>query len=328
MMLKTATTEVLQQRHKSMKRVEIESWKDVKFTSPSSLSVVDEEYKLSEGSQDILLHQSAIPVPFFKRNPEKLQMELLNYHVAQQPDENCAIYVAKDTIIGMSNPRKPYVPYVDVIKVLEDIIPSSNFKSIVLQRDGNIMVASITSTETVAEPRVGDLTEGGLNFTFSDIGIEAPDIEMYANRLVCSNGMIVPQKMGRWSLVSNTAEGIIEELEEKAREVFERVEENLLTPFSHLVEEQVLNPSEAIGQLAKQYGLSSRMTNRLLEQVSLLPKPCSMYDILNLVTALVHETTQEGAAVFSERQIRNIQLVGGQLIKASHHNCPICNSER
>lgn len=304
-----------------MSRLDIMSWEDVKIVDTRTIKVNGTALGLDDKSEDQLLRQAGVPAIFYKKNPENLKRKILEYHLGEHSNVNRAIYAIDDKVVALANHRKPYVSYTQVIDVLSQILPDAQVKGFELEDNGNKMYMQLTTPSVITEPAVGDITEAGLGVYFSDVGLRSPSIEMYANRLMCSNGMIVEQKEGRWGLISNTVDDIIQELEERAREAFGLVEQKLLHPYSALVEQPVEDVKFMVARLANIYKLPASLISELTIQAEKLPQPCTMYEIQNLFTALANEVS------LNSQQRHRLQITGGKIALDSEHRCPACASE-
>ena len=151
----------------------------------------------------------------------------------------------------------------------------------------------------------------------SNVG-EAPVISTYLERLVCSNGMVVPSVNSTLSLRGRTVDEIIDEMEYLANTVLANEVDAALNNWSHMTELEVENTERLIHRFCMEYGLGSRMESKLMERIDEL-EGNTYYDIINLITSMQHEIG------VSHAMHQALQLAGGMLVTTGGgHRCNTC----
>jgi hypothetical protein len=150
-------------------------------------------------------------------------------------------------------------------------------------------------------PQVGDLTRAGLSFWRANDNADL-EIQLYLERLACTNGMTTRSPESEFALTGETAEEIISQLEEAARKA-----------FSHA--------GEAVVRAAGRLGLPAGETRALALRVpSILAgdRTASMFDVVNLVTNLANSPAARPAAR------HRLHEAGGQLAAQHLELCAAC----
>jgi len=286
--------------------------------SPSSLKVrgTDLELGLTEASRGKFASFLTIPRTFLpKIVSQELQTDIVNHFLEKSPDTEVLLGYSQGNTLREAYPGSTtIIPDGMIVDAIEKTFePEAKVASLSL--DGGIK-ASIVTQELNTEPRVNDITNGGLRID-STIG-EAPKISAFMERLVCSNGMVVPVENASLSLRGRTVPEIILEMESMAQYVLGGPSQEALDNWGHLTGVLVSNPAQLIHRFAREYEIGSRMEARLLDQIPNLEGD-SYYDVVNLITSMQHE---EGV---SETMRLHLQTVGGRIVNSGGgHRCTSC----
>ena len=175
-------------------------------------------------------------------------------------------------------------------------------------------------TEKSVEPRVGDVTLGGMRFVGYVSPREfSPSTSIFMERLVCTNGMTRQEEASLIRVRGNSVDEVIESMEQNARLLFDEVLPQRMHQWAETVNVTVDNAEQFVHRIARQTGLGSRMESRIIERIAGLPEDeRSLYDITNVITAMQH-----GEGV-SQRQRDLLQEVGGNIVVDEGHRCASC----
>jgi hypothetical protein len=169
-------------------------------------------------------------------------------------------------------------------------------------------------------PQVGDLTRAGLSFWRANDNADL-EIQLYLERLACTNGMTTRSPESEFALTGETAEEIISQLEEAARKAFSHAGE-AIERFYRLRDERVSGDvTQAVVRAAGRLGLPAGETRALALRVpSILAgdRTASMFDVVNLVTNLANSPAARPAAR------HRLHEAGGQLAAQHLELCAAC----
>jgi hypothetical protein len=285
---------------------------------PGSLKVrgTDLEFILSERGLKKFSTFLGIPKAFLPKLNSHLQTEVVNYFFEKDAGAEALIGYGNDYAFKAAYPGNTTIlPNELVVDAIQKTFkPDDHIRSIDMT-DG--LKVSIITEELNAEPRVNDITNGGLRIE-AVVG-EAPKISTYLERLVCSNGMVVPSYNSTMSLRGRTVDEIIQEMEYLANSVLASEVDQALNNWSHMTEIEVANATQLIHRFCREYGIGSRMESKIIDRIDEL-EGNTYYDIINLITSMQHEIG------VSDAMRQSLQLTGGMLVSTNGgHRCSTCN---
>lgn len=174
---------------------------------------------------------------------------------------------------------------------------------------------------------VGDITRGGVRIGQDRKNNQAPWVQKFLYRLVCTNGLEVPDESLKISALG-ASETEIEALfeAEVARAVSTLDQE--ITAFYALRQERLgTDPTGAMRRAALEQNLPMRTVGNMEDLVPALldesrDSEISMFDIVNLMT---NQANNPSIDVRSSSR-RNLQLAGGNLVNDHMERCGTCHS--
>lgn len=172
--------------------------------------------------------------------------------------------------------------------------------------------------------KVGDVTAGGLRYGQDTKHNLAPFVQSYLYRLICTNGMEVPDRGLRIDARGKDLDGIVESLREKSYEALIKVDSQI-GHFYDLRNTRLTNPERTLVRLAAENGLSDRTLATLLENLrEFLDEAgaATMFDVVNLVTNYANSP----AMVNRFQARRSLEIVGGNTVFDHAERCATCNS--
>lgn len=170
---------------------------------------------------------------------------------------------------------------------------------------------------------VGDLTRGGVRFGQDRKNNTAPWVQPFLYRLVCTNGMEVPDLGIKVSARNASAEEIEAMFESEMRRAVDKLESDIHA-FYDLRTQQVGRDAEAtLRQAAKEQGLPDRTISRLVGMDWYeAGRDASMFDVVNAMTNLANDPSI-GVRTSSRR---NLQRAGGSVVTDHAARCQVCHS--
>lgn len=183
------------------------------------------------------------------------------------------------------------------------------------------------------DPKVNDLTHGGIRFGQDRKNNLAPWVQPLLYRLVCTNGMEVPDPGLKVEARHATVEEIEALFEAEIRRAVDRLESDI-QHFYSLREEKLGNdPTGTVRRVALEQKLPLRTVGRLEDLVpSLMDEvnpgsldevgEATMFDVVNLMT---NQANDPAIGVRSSTR-RNLQRAGGGMVHDHAERCSACHS--
>lgn len=177
---------------------------------------------------------------------------------------------------------------------------------------------------TGGDARVGDITRGGVRIGQDRKNNLAPWVQPYLYRLICTNGMEVPD-----SGLKINAQGATElEIEAMFEAEVSRAADRLVSDieaFYALREERIGNdPTGALRRMALEQRLPARTVGNLEDLVPSLADPAnaSVFDLVNLITNQANNPEIDRRS----STYRNLQRAGGGIVADHAERCSACHS--
>jgi hypothetical protein len=179
---------------------------------------------------------------------------------------------------------------------------------------------------TTGDPAVGDLTAAGLRFTQNRARNLTPDVEEFMYRLVCTNGMSLPDpalpKIDAREL--DTVEHVMAALEARAQEAFSRVEAQIAHFYDLRNQPIEGDVSQALLRIAQEQGLPDRTAMTLVRDR--LPaaiaegEAATMFHLINLIT----NEANNPAIASRPTSRRALEAAGGTVVAEHADRCTHC----
>lgn len=176
------------------------------------------------------------------------------------------------------------------------------------------------------DPQVNDISRGGLRFFQDRKHNRAPAVNTFLYRLVCTNGMVVPESGTAVDARGLSVTQVLAELELAAQRAFGQVEEQIEHFYAMRQQQIEGDVTQAVLRVARERGLPRRTAMTLAERVpteldpEVLGHPVSMFDLANLMT---NEANNPALRSSSTRR-RVLELAGGSLVQEAHDRCHNC----
>jgi hypothetical protein len=173
------------------------------------------------------------------------------------------------------------------------------------------------------DPRVGDITVGGIRFGYGRKRNLAPWVQPYTHRLLCTNGQSVEDPGLRVDARGAGIDDVLAELEAAARRAFGRTSD-LIRHFYDLRSVRVDNPERTIAAVSRERGIPDRSLVRLIDlaRSEALPDAPSMFDVVNLITNLANDP-----AIRNDGGRLILENAGGAVVAAHEARCSHCKQK-
>lgn len=272
-----------------------------------------------------------IPPKFFDRLDTDQKQYLLSSQI-ERADKELSVFYSENA--GIAEVRKAGEIRVRPHRLMEKALVTFPAESPIVDywNDANELRVDIIlpegfTTGIGGDPGVNDITRGGVRIGQDRKNNSAPWVQKFLYRLVCTNGMEVPDQ-GLKISAHGASEVEIEALfeAEVARAVSTLDEE--IQAFYELRQERLgSDPTGALRRAALEQNLPLRTVGNLEDLVPALVDESnggeiSMFDVVNLMT---NQANNPSIDVRSSTR-RNLQLAGGNLVNDHMERCGTCHS--
>ena len=268
-----------------------------------------------------------VPAPFISRQDADVQDTILNLLMGRKPGDFVVGVGKSGTIQEIRSPGMERIDPRAVIDVAARVVgddaqvidgwrDATEYRFDVVVRDGSDYAIG-------GDPKVNDITKGGLRFGQDTKHRLAPWVAPFLFRLVCTNGMEHPQVGSPVSLRQSISEAM-GELELAARLAFDRVETEIAA-FYDLRNKKVGDAEQMLIRLQRERGFSSSALTKMLERVPALvedPADATLFDVVNVVTNIANLP----GTVEKPNARRKLEQAGGFVISDHAARCPRCQS--
>lgn len=173
------------------------------FQSGVGLRFNDQEWRLSDVAHEQLAGMVKIPRQYYWRmlhdHPGKLA-ELVDMHLRRDkvPAERFVRTIG-NKVRALLSTRYGVLDHIDVARMLQDTINrnGTELKSLICTE--RRLTFQFVTPRLQGEVKVGDIVQGGLAITNSEVGLGMFRVNALLYRLACLNGMITPAGKG-WKL--------------------------------------------------------------------------------------------------------------------------------
>lgn len=296
-----------------------------------------EEFALDEQAERSLSAYLGVSKTYLAKCPPDLKSHNLNYWLQRRENAAAVIEATGDHWVTIHKPGLIVLPLARVADVITATMDPSYEIVQLLRDDTRFHIDIITphkyvevatderigdrTRPTTDEHQVGDITHGGVRILSNPSEQQAPQVLTYLHRLWCTNGSTSPESEGTIKLKGHTLDDIFVEMEAACRRVMGDLDQKLAEYASLAHTYPPGSPTRFAYQLGREYGLSQRLMDRVMERVSILPEDASLYDIQQIFTELANS-----GSVNYKTMVR-LQHLSGDLAfstDAVTHRCGQC----
>jgi hypothetical protein len=297
-----------------------------------TLHLEDDEPTLSLGGTDVVAARSGmmalasffeIPPKFFDRLEKDEKQWLLNSRM-EYTGGDLTVRHGDNGIVEVFKPSTVRVDPVSLVERALRVFPAEaqivDWWCDATDLQVDVIVPEGFEQHIGGDPAVGDLTRGGVRFGQDRKNNTAPWVQPFLYRLVCTNGMEVPDLGLKVNARNASAEEIEAQFESEMRRAVDKLEADIHAFYDLRSQKVGDDPTGAMRRAAKERNLPERTVSRLLG-TSLGNDP-SMFDIANAMTNLANDPSF-GVRTSSRR---NLQTAGGGLVVDHARRCNTCHS--
>lgn len=287
----------------------------------------DREVPSSDSGVALLADFIGVPSRFLDKVTVTEKQMILHERLQRTPGEAVITY-NDNGIVDIIKPGAKVLDPFDIMEVAADAVAGAE-DTLVLDffsgaEEFRLDVIPAHDTDyTGGDPGVGDLTRGGLRFYQNRKAGTAPSVQHLLYRLICTNGMEVPDLGLKISARGNDVEQIVMDLRTMAERAMSRVGDKI-TEFYNLRNKEISGEySQTMLRAGREVGLSQRMIDDLIDMEP-AERPTdrnpTMFDLVNTITNLANKPEY-----YDNHSARTkLQRGGGTLARVEHDRCPQC----
>lgn len=292
-----------------------------------------ESFYLDEQAERSLAAYLGVSKAYLAKCPPELKAHNLNYWLRRRENAAAVIESVDDHWVTIHKPGLLILPLARVADVITATMNPDYEIVQLIRNDSKFHIDIITPHQYVEvdpdnriEDRqqgtrtVGDITHGGVRIISNPTEVEAPQVLTYLHRLWCTNGSTSPEAEGTIRLKGNTIDDIFLELEGACQRVMGELDSKLADYAALAGKFPPGSPTRFAYQLGREYGLTSRLMDRIIERVNVLPEDASLYDIQQVFTELANGSVNYKTMI-------KLQHLSGDLAfntEAVTHRCGTC----
>ncbi|MCC6651681.1 MAG: DUF932 domain-containing protein [Candidatus Eisenbacteria bacterium] len=233
-----------------------------------------------------------VPVEFLRRLPGPLQLTIVNWALGSVDRPMPATLRLRGTeAAALVSDRYAALDADELITTLRSVLAQHGMLGEVRVRavaTGLTDALRITFPGRAVEPKVGDITHAGLDISTSSFGRSALHVRGLLFRLVCTNGLRVPQRMGEYSARHVGESGRLREFLADAVPTVLTHSSGLMDAWRRSVNVQVERLAELIESMRElTAGEREGVEREVTADAGLteLPERTSAYTLVNAITA-------------------------------------------
>lgn len=271
-----------------------------------------------------------VPRPFLLRLDPDMQASLMG-ELLRRNAANLTVHYTESGIHEVHRPSKNRLKPAQIVQTAINVIGEQgelaewNVDSDEMFFD--VMVPEGFDRGVGGDLERNDISRGGLRFQHNRKQNLAPKVDTFLYRVLCTNGLVVPETGATVDARGSSVQEVLAELEYAAQVAFGQVEEQL-EHFYGLRQQRIEGDvTQAVMRVANERGLPDRTAMTLARRVpdqldpETLGHPVSMFDIVNLITNQANHPDLR-----SRRSSRRaLETAGGDLVREVHERCHTCH---
>lgn len=280
-------------------------------------------YHLQEQARQSFLKRVSIPVGIVNRLSPTTATQVLDELHRGRGLATAVIQEGSGAMLGFA-PQGEYqaLPVPDVLEGIERALGTDvEYHRAHVLPNWDVRLEVVGATETAV--KVGDLVRSGVAVQFSPIGITNPQVQAYALRLACTNGMTATTVLEQFALNQEEDQNPVE-VRNWLRDVVAQAYASVpkaSEQWAQLAEEPITAAERPLylGALAREARLQGPGAAALWARATEEP-PETAWDVLNLMTWL------SSHALSDPQQIVRAQEVSADWVNQVLHrkHCPTC----
>lgn len=298
----------------------------VDLTEGMTIKVKNRELPVTDMSIDAICGAIQMPVAFRRRLPGALAQSVINSLLERMSHVDALVRLNDEWIYSIQERGARVIDPSKIVDIAARVLSPTalvdRWVNTTTQFGFDVLVPEGFDRGIGGDLKVGDITCGGLRFAQNVKQNLAPEVSSLLYRLICTNGMEIPNEHFKVDARGATVEMILDNLEKMAEAAFSEVEEQI-RHFYAMREQIVAHPERTISRMARDNKLSERLRIRLIDAVPQADASgpngeVTMFDLVNLVTNTANDPEiPRGAAPI-------LQRFGGNLTHVHGNRCRTC----
>jgi len=283
------------------------------------------DLQMSDGSISEMAKFFGVALNTFRKFPLDLQEHTLNRLLREQTqrsDGYLGIYSIGERAVAFTDPGRPHIRCVPILNAaLQAVDPSQEHElnNFSLNRHG--FTVNLMSDRAVDVAHVGDITQGGVRLSHSDVGAYGTGLSAFLLRLICINGLTRSSSVARGHFTSDNELEAGAQVHDWARELYMEMDDHLHL-YERLNEIPLPDPYGAIERMGERHHLTEDCSEMVLDAYALESEvPDTFYRLTN---ALTYVSTH--GQFDSHVQPKKLQNIADFLVGNGESLCPHCLS--
>lgn len=301
-------------------------------TQSDSVTFGNVELPVTDRTVEALAAWLQIPVPFLKRQENDVRDMLISALVDKCATDRVRVVYGDTSILEIRDPEREVIDPRSVVDIAANVVGDDALVTNAFRTAAEYRFDIVTFDRAMRDfdggalgnPRVGDMTQGGLSIGQDTKRGLAPWVQPYMMRLVCTNGMVLPENDLRIDARGQSVDEVLSDLERAAEAAFSRVEAQAAAMYD-LRNEVVGDTAAAVLRVGREQGLSDRVLTSAIERIpAVVPDPDdgTMFDVVNVLTNIANHTDLRGRA----NTRAGLERAGGAVVSTHSARCPRCHS--
>ncbi len=288
-----------------------------------------EEFPLDEQAERSLSNYLGISKAYLAKCPPDLKSHNLNYWLQRRGHAAAVVEATDDHWVTIHKPGLLILPLARVADIITGTLDPAFEVVSLIRNDTRFQIDVATNHQIEVDPddriddrrQVGDITRGGIRIMSNPTEVQAPVVQTYLHRLVCTNGLVSSEDEGTIQLKGHTIDDIFVEMEAACRRVLGDLDTKLAEYAALATQFPPGSPVRFAYQIGRERGLTKRVMDRIMERVNILPDDATIYDVLQVFTELANSGTVNYTTMIK------LQGIGGELAfdtETITHRCGTC----
>lgn len=294
-----------------------------------TIRIKDTEVPATSDGVEQLASFAGIPRSYVLDIDPDMQAYNLNNRLHRHPD-NVRVRYTDDGISEVLKPERLWLDPSSMVEVAMNVL-GAEADVVDFYCDPDEFLLDVSVPEGFdrgigGDPQVNDITRGGIRIGQNRKSYHAPWATTFLYRLMCTNGMEIPEIGHKIDARKNDVEGVLAELEKAAQHAFGMVESRL-NHFYELRNQRIEGDvTQAVLRIARERGLPDRTALALADNVQgqldpeVLGHEVSIFDVTNLIT------NQANNPELRSRRgpRRTLERAGGAIVQQEQERCRRC----
>lgn len=275
------------------------------------------EFSLDNGAYTRAAAGVGISKAYVGKTPAELILPHLDYWFRHREGSLRMVRKGRDILHFIPSTIEPVSNRVVIDAAIEVMGKDVEFDKVHCDIDYTLFSILGPKSETVRE---GDILNAGVQIQNSLTGRHPLEVVGYINRLVCSNGLVAPKTVVRWSRRGNNVSEVRDWVRAAVGDAYSKVDEEFVR-IKGLQGMSIKGVSaEVLNTLFKTYGISAKLGQEIMSKL-IEDGGSTLYDVLNAIT-FVASHSDSVQDVYASRRL---MAVGGDLAE-NKRLCDKCHS--